>query len=65
MGITLLYYINICIPVIWYLSLIYLVYLIILIPCIPSCLAITISLEQVMREDIRHGELLNSLVYML
>ena len=50
-GITLLYYIKICIPLIWYLSLIYLVYLIILIPCIPSCIATTISLEQVMRED--------------
>ncbi len=50
-GITLLYYLKICIPLIWYLSLIYLVYLIILIPCIPSCIATTISLEQVMRED--------------
>ncbi len=38
---------KICIPVIWYLSLIYLVYLIIPMPCISSCIANTISLEWV------------------
>jgi hypothetical protein len=35
------------------------------IPCIPSCIATTISLEQVMREDKVNYLLLNSLVYMI
>jgi hypothetical protein len=41
---------RMCIPVIGYLTIIYLVYLIMLIPFIPSCIANTISPEQVMRE---------------
>jgi hypothetical protein len=44
-GITLLYYIKMCIPLIWYMSFIYLVCLMILIPYILSCIATTISLE--------------------
>jgi hypothetical protein len=63
-GITLLYYIKICIPVIWYLSLIYLVWLLDYTYILYTILYSYHNQSRAGNER-RQGELLNILVYMI